>query len=39
VIPCHYKTFPILAQDAAPLIEGLPGVQVIEPQVMTPIIL
>lgn len=39
VIPCHYKTFPILAQDAAPLIEGLPGVQVIEPRVMEPITL
>ena len=37
VIPCHYRTFPVLAQDAAPLIEGLPGVRVIEPQVMVPI--
>ncbi len=37
VIPCHYKTFPILAQDAKPLIEGLPGVEVIEPQVLRPI--
>ena len=34
VIPCHYKTFPILEQDAAALIEGLPGVSVIEPQLM-----
>lgn len=34
VIPCHYKTFPILEQSAKNLIEGLPGVQVIEPQVM-----
>jgi L-ascorbate metabolism protein UlaG (beta-lactamase superfamily) len=38
VIPCHYKTFPILAQDAAPLRAGLPsGVGVIEPEVMDPI--
>ena len=34
VIPCHYRTFPILAQDARVLIEGLPGVKVIEPQVL-----
>lgn len=34
VIPCHYKTFPILEQDAAALIDGLPGVNVIEPRVM-----
>lgn len=37
VIPCHYRTFPLLAQSAEPLIEGLPGVKVIEPQVMAPI--
>ena len=37
VIPCHYRTFPMLEQDARALIEGLPGVQVIEPEVMTPI--
>ena len=37
VIPCHYRTFEALAQDAQPLIEGLPGVDVIEPQVMVPI--
>ena len=37
VIPCHYRTFPILEQSAAKLIEGLPGVKVIEPQVMEPI--
>ena len=35
VIPCHYKTFPLLEQSAQALIDGLPGVQVIEPQVMT----
>ncbi|WP_171173759.1 metal-dependent hydrolase [Ruegeria sp. HKCCD8929] len=34
VIPCHYKTFPILEQSAQDLIDGLPGVDVIEPQVM-----
>ncbi|WP_265499205.1 metal-dependent hydrolase [Paracoccus beibuensis] len=34
VIPCHYKTFPALDQDASALIAGLPGVQVIEPEVM-----
>lgn len=37
VIPCHYRTFPILEQSAAALTDGLPGVQVIEPQVMVPI--
>ncbi|WP_147125643.1 metal-dependent hydrolase [Shimia ponticola] len=37
VIPCHYKTFPALAQDAEPLIAGLPDVNVIEPVVMQPI--
>ena len=37
VIPCHYKTFPLLEQDAASLIDGLPGVSVIEPEVMVPI--
>jgi L-ascorbate metabolism protein UlaG (beta-lactamase superfamily) len=34
VIPCHYKTFPILEQSARVLIEKLPGVVVIEPEVM-----
>ncbi|MFA3918159.1 metal-dependent hydrolase [Ruegeria hyattellae] len=34
VIPCHYKTFPILEQSARDLIDGLPGVDVIEPVVM-----
>ena len=37
VIPCHYRTFPFLAQSAAELVEGLPGVCVIEPEVMTAI--
>ena len=39
VIPCHYKTFPLLAQSAEELKAGLPGVNVIEPEVMTPIVL
>ncbi|WP_027259503.1 metal-dependent hydrolase [Leisingera aquimarina] len=34
VIPCHYKSFPVLEQDASDLIEELPGVEVIEPEVM-----
>jgi L-ascorbate metabolism protein UlaG (beta-lactamase superfamily) len=34
VIPCHYKTFPILEQSADALRDGLPGVDVIEPEVM-----
>ena len=34
VIPCHYKTFPILAQSAEVLIAALPGVAVREPEVL-----
>jgi L-ascorbate metabolism protein UlaG (beta-lactamase superfamily) len=37
VIPSHYRTFPLLAQDASELKAGLPGVRVIEPEVMTAI--
>lgn len=37
VIPGHYKTFPILEQDAEALKAGLPGVKVIEPRIMTAI--
>ncbi len=37
VIPCHYKTFPILEQSADALVAGLPGVNVIESEVMVPI--
>lgn len=37
VIPCHYRTFDLLEQSAQVLIDGLPGVNVIEPQVMQPI--
>ena len=34
VIPGHYRTFPALEQDAQVLRDGLPGVDVIEPQVL-----
>ncbi len=34
VIPCHYRTFPLLEQSAEKLTAGLPGVNVIEPEVM-----
>ena len=34
VIPCHYRTFPALEQSAAALVEALPGVRVIAPEVM-----
>lgn len=37
VIPCHYRTFPVLEQSAEALRAGLPGVEVIEPQVLEPI--
>jgi L-ascorbate metabolism protein UlaG (beta-lactamase superfamily) len=38
VIPCHYKTFPLLAQDAAPLRARMPvGTRLIEPEVLAPI--
>lgn len=37
VIPCHYRTFPLLAQSADELKAGLPGVSVIEPDVLVPI--
>lgn len=34
VIPCHYRTFPALEQSADKLAAALPGVDVIEPQVL-----
>lgn len=35
VIPCHYRTMPILEQSAEALINGvMPGTSVIEPEVM-----
>jgi L-ascorbate metabolism protein UlaG (beta-lactamase superfamily) len=37
VIPSHYRTFGLLAQDASELKAGLPGVKVVEPEVMQPI--
>ncbi len=37
VIPCHYKTFPLLAQSAADLVADLPGVDIREPEVLVPI--
>ncbi|MBN2905166.1 MAG: metal-dependent hydrolase [Rhodobacteraceae bacterium] len=37
VIPCHYRTFPLLEQSAQVLAEALPGIDVIEPQVLVPI--
>lgn len=37
VIPAHYRTFPLLEQSAEALAEGLPGVDVIEPEVLVPI--
>ena len=39
VIPCHYHTFPLLEQSAEVLTDTLPGVSVVEPQVMQPITL
>ena len=38
VIPCHYKTFPILEQSAEVLKVGLPGVDVVEPEIMKPLV-
>ncbi len=37
VIPCHFRTFPILEQSIEVLSEGLPGVDVIDPKIMVPI--
>ena len=37
VIPCHYKTFPLLEQSADVLIGELPGVDVKTPEVMEPV--
>jgi L-ascorbate metabolism protein UlaG (beta-lactamase superfamily) len=34
VIPCHYRTFPLLEQSAGALAEARPGVRVIEPRVL-----
>ncbi|HEU0223099.1 MAG TPA: metal-dependent hydrolase [Paracoccaceae bacterium] len=37
VIPAHYRTFPLLEQSAEVLKAELPGVNVIEPEVLVPI--
>ncbi|MWD28750.1 metal-dependent hydrolase [Aquicoccus sp. SCR17] len=37
IIPCHYRTFPLLEQSAEALAKELPDVQVIEPEVLSPI--
>ncbi|WP_417678799.1 metal-dependent hydrolase [Pseudodonghicola sp.] len=37
LIPAHYRTFPLLEQSAEKLVAALPGVAVIEPEVMQPI--
>tara|TARA_B100001057_G_scaffold14132_1_gene13435 strand:- start:117 stop:602 length:486 start_codon:yes stop_codon:yes gene_type:complete len=37
IIPCHYKTFPLLEQSAEILIKAVPKVSVIEPEIMVPI--
>ena len=37
LIPCHYRTFPVLAQSAQELIDALPDVNVVEPEVLKPI--
>lgn len=34
VIPCHYRTMPVLEQSAKVLDDGLPGVNVVEPEVL-----
>jgi len=39
VIPCHYRTFPFLEQSAALMKQVLTGVEVIEPDVLQPIVL
>lgn len=39
LIPCHYKTFPLLEQSADELATALPDVDVIEPEVLASITL
>jgi L-ascorbate metabolism protein UlaG (beta-lactamase superfamily) len=34
VIPCHYRTFPLLEQSADKLVQALPGIDVLTPEVM-----
>jgi L-ascorbate metabolism protein UlaG (beta-lactamase superfamily) len=37
IVPCHYRTFPIVEQSAEILKNELPEVDVIEPEVLVPI--
>lgn len=37
VVPCHYRTFPLLEQSADALVAALPEVRVVAPEVMEPI--
>ena len=37
IIPCHYRTFPLLEQSAEVLQAAVPDTRVIEPEVMEPI--
>ena len=37
LIPCHYKTFPLLAQSAEELISALPDTNIVEPEILSPI--
>lgn len=39
VLPCHYRTFPILAQSADALVAGLPDVDVRTPEVLEAVVL
>lgn len=39
IIPCHYKTFPLLEQNADALIAAVPNANVIEPVVMEAIVI
>ena len=39
VIPCHYKTFPLLEQSADALVAGLPHIDVKVPEVMETIVI
>lgn len=39
IIPCHYRTFPLLEQSAEKMKTGLPGVNIIEPEVLEAIMI
>ena len=39
VFPCHYKTFPILAQSADDMINALEGIDVKTPEVLEPVVI